>query len=1088
MRSVESVFIAICLAGSMLMTPRMATTQSSASDFEGLELRNIGPAQKSGRIADVVKDPSDRATWFVAAASGGVWKTVNAGTTWQPIFDDYGTYSIGCLALDPSNPSVVWVGTGENNSQRSVGWGDGVYKSLDGGESFINVGLERSEHIGKIVIDPTNTDVVWVAAQGPLWAPGGDRGLYRTEDGGASWERVLFISDDTGVSDVLLDPRDPDTIYAASYQRRRHQCCIVAGGPESSIFKSIDGGATWRELETGLPETDRGRIGLAISPQNPDVLYATIPAVGEDGGFFRSSDRGETWAKVNDYVPVDPQYYQEIFPDPHRFDRIYVVDVWIHVSDDGGETFERLNSRFKHVDNHAVVFDPEDEDYLMVGTDGGIYESWDLGEHWKFISNLPITQFYRVGLDNSRPFYLVYGGTQDNDSTGGPSRTRNVHGIRNSDWFITVGGDGYQTRIDPENPDILYAMWQYGGLVRYDRKSGERIDIQPQPEADDEPVKWHWDSPLLLSPHDPSRLYFAANRLYRSDDRGDSWRAVSPDLTRQIDRNRLEIMDRVWSVDAVWKNVFTSFYGHIVALDESPLLEGLIYAGTDDGLVQVSSDGGENWRRIGEFPGVPERTYVSDLTASSHDTDTVYAGFNNHKQGDFQPYLLKSTDRGATWSSIAGDLPSGNVVWTLVEDHTDPDLLFVGAEFGLFFSRDGGDHWIRLEGNVPTIAIRDLEIQSREDDLVAATFGRGILILDDYSPLRWASPDVMDREGWLFPVRDPWMYLQADPLGPLEKAVQGDAFFTAPNPPFGAVFTYHLAATLEDRRESRRRREAELRELGEPVYYPEWDLLRAEDNDRGPRVELVVTDRDDRVVRRLSGPIESGFHRVAWDLRYPPMEPILSLDEEDRAPWDQPSVGPLAAPGEYSVRLIKVVDGQVSEMGEPRSFEAKPLGIASLGAEDRQELSEFQQKVAALQRAVMGTNELAEQRSVQIELLYKALVFGSESTAAHVERLEDLRSSLIDLRSALQGDSTISKRSEPTLPGIVQRVDRVVGGFWSSSAPTSTHRSSFEIASEQFDQLYERFREFEAEFAELQADLETSGVPWTPGRGLPAWK
>ncbi|MEJ2086854.1 MAG: glycosyl hydrolase, partial [Acidobacteriota bacterium] len=410
------------------------------------------------------------------------------------------------------------------------------------------------------------------------------------------------------------------------------------------------------------------------------MLYATIPGVGKDGGFFRSADRGETWAKVNDYVPVDPQYYQEIFPDPHRFDWIYVVDVWIHVSDDGGQTFERLNSRFKHVVNHAIVFDPEDEDYLMVGTDGGIYESWDLGDHWKFIANLPITQFYRVGLDNSRPFYLVYGGTQDNDSTGGPSRTRTVHGIRNSDWFITVGGDGYQTRVDPEDPDILYAMWQYGGLVRYDRKSGERIDIQPQPEADDAPLKWHWDSPLLLSPHDPSRLYFAANRLYRSDDRGDSWRPVSPDLTRQIDRNRLEIMDRVWSVDAVWKNVFTSYYGHIVALDESPLLEGLIYAGTDDGLVQVSGDGGENWQRIGEVPGVPELTYVSDLTASSHDSDTVYASFNNHKQGDFQPYLLKSTDRGATWSSIAGDLPSGNVVWTIVEDHVDANLLFVGAE------------------------------------------------------------------------------------------------------------------------------------------------------------------------------------------------------------------------------------------------------------------------------------------------------------------------------------------------------------------------------------------------------------------------
>ncbi len=416
-------------------------------------------------------------------------------------------------------------------------------------------------------------------------------------------------------------------------------------------------GPAGRRVTSGLPKGDVGRIGLAVSPIDPDIVYATIAAQDDEKGFYRSTDFGESWEKRSDYVAIDPQYYGEIFPDPHRFDRVYAMDVWIHYTEDGGKSFQPLNSRYKHVDNHVMVFDPEDPDYLMVGCDGGIYESWDRGDHWRYIDNLPITQFYRVGIDNDYPFYNVYGGTQDNDSEGGPSRTTTIHGIRNSDWFITVGGDGYQTRVDPEDPDIIYSMWQYGGLVRYDKKSGERLDIQPQPEPDEPPLYWHWDSPLMISPHLNTRLYFAGNRLYRSDDRGDSWRAVSPDLTRGIDRNSLEVMGRVWGVDAVWKNVFTSFYGNIVALDESPLVEGLLYAGTDDGLVQVTEDGGETWRRIETFPGVPERTYVSDVTASLHDPDAVFAAFNNHKSGDFTPYLMVSEDRGATWRSIAGNLP-----------------------------------------------------------------------------------------------------------------------------------------------------------------------------------------------------------------------------------------------------------------------------------------------------------------------------------------------------------------------------------------------------------------------------------------------
>ena len=647
--------VSLFAAGVCVLAPLHAEEDRwTAEAFTGLTLRGLGPALMSGRIADIAKDPTDESVWYVAVASGGVWKTRNNGTTWTPIFDDQPSYSIGTVVVDPTNPHVVWVGTGENNSQRSVGWGDGVYKSLDGGETWRRMGLERSEHIGKIVLDPRDSDIVWVAAQGPLWAPGGERGLYKSLDGGETWALSLDVGENTGVTDVVLDPRDPDTLYAAAFQRRRRQWALVAGGPESALYKSTDGGASWRQLEHGLPGDDMGRIGLALSPQDPDVVYATIPAIDE-GGFYRSENRGETWTKMSDYVAVDPQYYQEIFPDPHRFDRVYVMDVWIQVSDDGGATWRSLSSEHKHVDNHALLFDADDPEYLMVGCDGGIYESWDRGTTWRFVDNLAVTQFYRVGIDDAEPFYNVYGGTQDNDTQGGPSRTTFQHGIRNSDWFITVGGDGYQTRAEPGNPDILYSLWQYGGLVRHDKKSGEIVDLQPQPDPGEPPLRWQWDSPLLISPHDPTRVYFAAQKLFRTDDRGHAWRAVSPDLTRQLDRNRLEVMGTVWSVDSVWKNVFTSPYGSIVSFDESTRVEGLLYVGTDDGVIAVSENGGADWRRTmsEDIAGVPEMTYVSDLTASSHHDDRVYAAFNHHKSGDFAPYLLRSNDRGRRWKSIA---------------------------------------------------------------------------------------------------------------------------------------------------------------------------------------------------------------------------------------------------------------------------------------------------------------------------------------------------------------------------------------------------------------------------------------------------
>jgi len=1058
-----------------------------AKTFTGLALRGIGPGLVSGRIVDIAVHPQKPERYLLAVASGGVWKTTNAGTTWTPVFDGEGSYSIGCVTIDPTDPNVVWVGTGENNSQRSVGYGDGVYKSIDGGKSWNAVGLRASEHIGDIVVDPRDSNVVYVAAQGPLWAEGGDRGLYKTADGGETWERVLEIDEHTGVSEVLLDPRNPDVIYASSYQRRRRVWTLINGGPGSGIHKSTDAGKTWTELTNGLPELEMGRIGLALSPVDPDVLYAIVEARGDAGGVFRSEDAGASWDKRSDYMSSSPQYYNELVADPHDVDRVYSMDTWLHVTEDGGATWNKVPETFKHVDSHAIWIDPRNTDHLINGCDGGVYETWDRGATWRFQSNLPITQFYKATPDDDLPFYNVYGGTQDNATLGGPSRTTSVNGIRNSDFYVTVFGDGFKTVVEPGNPDVVYSQYQYGGLARYDRKSGELVDIQPQPSPGEDALRYNWDSALIVSPHSPTRLYFAAQRLFRSDDRGDSWVPVSPDLTRGANRNELEVMGRVWSVDAVAKNASTSFYGNIVSLTESPLAEGLIYAGTDDGLVQVTEDGGKTWRKIKRVAGVPERTYVNRLEASVHDPDTVFAAFNNHKNGDFKPYLMKSTNRGASWSSISADLPERGSVYAVVQDHVDPDLLFAGTEFGVFFTTDGGKRWVQLEGGMPVIAVRDLEIQRRENDLVLGTFGRGFYILDDYSPLRGLDEAALGQEALLFPVKRAWMYVQDAPLGLRGKAFQGDAFFAAPNPPFGAVFTYYLADEIETLEKARQEREKKIAEEGGDVSYPSWDELRAEDREQEPSILLTVTDMEGGVVRRITGPVDAGFHRVAWDLRYPASEPV-DLTPAELGPFSDPPRGPLVAPGRYTVALAKRVSGQSTPLGRPQTFDTVPLGQAGLAAEDRQALLEFQQQTARLQRAVLGAERAAGEVRVRIDHIAGALDETPDAAPEWTDRLRGIEQRLLDLQLALTGDSTISGRHEPTSPSIHSRVQRIVYGQWAStSAPTTTNRDAYRFAAESFQPVLSDLRRLiEVDLRELESALEAAGAPWTPGR-VPRW-
>ena len=1059
----------------------------STPTFNGLRLRSIGPAFTSGRISGFAVDPNNYTRYYVAVASGGVWKTTNAGTTWTPIFDNEASYSIGAIALDPKNPLVVWVGTGENNSQRSVSYGSGLYKSEDGGRTWRNVGLKTSEHIGRIAIDPKDSNVVYVASQGPLWGPGGERGLFKTTDGGKTWKNILNISEHTGVTDVVIDNNDPNTIYCASYQRRRHRWTLINGGPESAIYKSTDAGATWNRLRAGLPTVELGRVGLAISPVDSNVIYATVEAADRKGGIFRSVDRGGSWERRNEFDST-AMYYSRIVADPKDVERIYVMNVFAMVSDDGGRTLRRLGERNKHVDNHDIWINPNNTDHYLIGSDGGIYESFDRGATWDFKQNLPVTQFYDITTDNATPFYNIYGGTQDNFSFGGPSRTRSASGITNADWFVTNGGDGFRSQVDPEDPNTIYAELQHGGLVRFDKRTGERIGIQPQPGRGEGPYRWNWDSPFIISPHSRTRLYFAADKLFRSDDRGDTWQLISGQLSRDLDRDKLPVMGRIWSIDAVAKNASTAHFGNASAVAESTKKEGLIYVGTDDGLVQVTEDGGKNWRKIEKFPGVADMSYVTRIIASNHDANTAYVSFDNHQSNDFKPYLLKTTDAGRTWTSISSNLPKNGPVLAIAEDHVNPGLLFTGTEFGLYFSIDGGQKWIQLKGGLPTIAVSDLNIQKRENDLVVATFGRGIYILDNYTPLRTIKPETLRQDAAVFPVKDALMYIQSQPLGGRGKSFQGERYYTADNPPFGATVTWYLKDAIKTRKEKRQEAERTAARRGAPVGWPTRAELRAEEEEEPPAILVTITDAADNVVRRLTGPVGAGMQRLTWDLRYPAAN--LSAPPPPDADFNfEPPSGPLVMPGTYKVQVAKRIDGVVTALGPPQAFQVTVEGQENMSTVDRTALVEFQQKAVRLQRAVNGATQAANALKPRLAAIKRAI----NETPSLPQRLQDEATALDrrtnEIQRALSGDTAARRRNMNTPPSINDRVGYVINAQRMSTArPTQTQQNQYNAAAQDFETVLGQLRQLiEVDLARLEKQLEAAGAPWTPGR-IPEWR
>lgn len=1057
----------------------------SDSTLSGLKFRSIGPAFMSGRIADVAIHPENDNTWFIAVGSGGVWRTKNSGITWDPVFDKQKVFSTGCVTIDPNQPSTVWVGTGENVGGRHMSFGDGIYKSMDGGNSWKNMGLKQSEHISKIVVHPENSDVVFVAVQGPLWSSGGERGFYVTRDGGKTWTKTLGDEMWTGVTDIQLDPVNADVIYAATWDRHRTVAAYMGGGPGSGLHKSTDGGQTWTQLKTGLPKGNLGKIGLAVSPQKANVVYAAIELDRRSGAVYRSEDHGMTWVKMSATVSgaTGPHYYQELYASPHQFDRIYLMDVRAQVSEDGGKTFSRMPEKHKHSDNHAMAFRGDDPNYLLVGCDGGLYESFDLGENWRFMANLPLTQYYKLAVDDAEPFYNIYGGTQDNNTQGGPSRTDNVHGIMNSDWSVVLGGDGHQPATEPGNPNIVYAEWQQGNLTRVDVTTGERVYIKPQPAVDDPVERFNWDAPILISPHNPTTLYFASQRLWKSSNRGDSWTAISPDLTKNLERIEQPIMGKKQSWDNAWDIYAMSDYSTITSIAESPEQQGLVYVGTDDGFIQVTEDDGGSWRKVSVSDlGAPATAFVNDIKADLYDANTVYVSLDNHKFGDFKPYFFKSNDKGKSWKKMTKGLPETTMVWRMVQDHEKKELMFLATEFGIYTSLNAGAEWHQLKGGLPTISFRDLAIQKRENDLVGASFGRGFYILDDYSPLREVNAEAMNAEAHLFPIRDAWWYIPRPVLSSDLKGSQGAGHYVAPNPDFGAMITYHLAQDYQSLEEIRKA--AEKEQKGQDIAFPGWEALEQEKLQQKPAVFLVIKDGNGKVVRRIKASAKKGMHRIAWDLRYPHTGAVVTT-KAPKNPRKSPK-GFMAPPGTYSATLVKLEDGVSTELAPAQSFTVKRMREGALKGASPEVTSSFWREIEAINLELSATNLVVNETLDKLKLMALAVERSQSAPGGLDQRVHELTRRLQVMQKQLSGDPQRNQVGEKSVSTIGNRVFTAsVGTQNSAYGPTATHSESLTIAKQQLQALNDELTQIlSQELPKLQKDMIEAKAPAVKGSGL----
>ncbi len=1049
------------------LTKDSKTRDSLTKSFlNQIKFRMIGPATTSGRIVDLAINPSNPSEYYVAAAYGGVWKTKNAGTTFEPIFDSYGTQSIGCLAIDPQNTNVIWVGTGENNNQRSVGYGNGVYKSVDGGKSFQNVGLKLSEHIGMIKINPANSNDVWVSAYGPLWKEGGERGLYHTTDGGKTWTLALNVSKNTGCNEVHFDAFLPNVMYATFHQRRRHEWTYLGGGPESAIYKSEDGGQTWNKLSIGLPNGDVGRITMAVANQK-GLLYAMVEASNDKGGVFVSTDFGASWSKVNSFTTAG-NYYQEIFADPVNPQKLFVMDTYLKLSEDGGKTFKNLGEPNKHVDNHAIWINPSNTNHLLVGCDGGLYETFNFGKDWNFKDNLSITQFYRVSTDNAKPFYNIYGGTQDNNTLGGPSRNNSANGISNSDWFVTVGGDGFKSQVDPQNPNIVYSQWQYGGLIRFDKKTGESMDIKPVTNFGTGALKWNWDAPLIISKYNNRKLYFAANKVFMSEDMGNSWKLISNDLSRGIDRNTLPVMDKVWGMDAVVKNQSTSIYGNITGLSEGA--KGQLYACTDDGLTWVTNDDGATWTKMSDvFPAGPTAAkngagypFVS-MVHAGRNANSVYVVLDHHRFGDFQPYVYKSIDNGKTWTKITNGLPENGPVKCILEDNFDSDILMVGTEFGFYISINGGQSFINWQGGMPPVAIKDVVQQNDHDDIVLATFGRGFAVCDDYDRLREFKSSLnlqIKESARILNPTTAMLYIPSSPLGGSGNGYKGASRFMGPNPTEKAVIYYQLTKDYPSIKSRREKKESENSKNPTALIYPSKDSILAESIERSPKVFISVYQNTDKfgdvkslkniLIARWNIPATKGWAKTEWNLKYSIKPVVMRTDDKVETQW-----GPFVNSGEYSIVIEEYANGTYSALSLPVLQRVQYLYEPTVPFDQNRN-----QKIATMNE-VRVEIEMAESK-------FKKLKSGLNAIGQSIQHYsvagstysfyETVSKELEMINVSLNGNQPLASKEFETEDGLSSRFwNAYYATFDALNAPTETHYQVFNDVRDQLKQLNVKF-------------------------------
>ena len=1077
--------------------------------------RSIGPAVMSGRVVDIAVAMPDWSAYdfshrrllaeeiqpgrivYISAATGGVWKSTSGGVTWEPIFDDAGVGSIGDVTLAPSDPSIVWVGTGEPNNMRSSSYGDGVYKSEDGGETFRHMGLRTSQHVGRIVVSRDDPNTVYVAAVGPLWGAGGERGVFKTTDGGETWEAVLTIDQHTGVTDLVMHPRNSNVLYAAALQRERRAYSYVGGGPGSGIYKTTDAGATWTKLSNGLPTSDMGRIGLDINYVRPATLYAVIE--GSEQGVYRTDDDGATWRKTSDIASI-PWYFGQIRVDPNEPEVVYHLGVPLQRSEDGGETWTRI-ARTVHVDHHSMWINPENSSHILLGNDGGFYVSHDRGETWDFSPNLPISQFYAVGVDMQEPFFGIYGGLQDNSTWGGPSRTRNSMGIGNADWYRMAGGDGFFAAIDPRDHNVAYVESQNGNLLRFNGRTGERKSIRPRPAPGEDAYRFNWSSPIQISPHDPSTVYFAGNHVFKSTDQGNSWEVLGEDLTRHIDRDSLPMMGSVPADNAVSRHQGTAVFSNISTMHVSSLRPGVIATGSDDGTIAVSTDDGQTWRKQTDFPGVPDTTYVSKVRWSLHDEATLYATFDGHRSNDFRPYVLKSEDEGRTWRSIAGDLPEFGNVRAFAEHHENPAVLFAGTEIRPFVSLDGGESWTPLKNGIPPSPVHDIKVHPRDNALVVATHGRGFFVIDDLTPIVMLAEAKAAGGPYVFPVRDALAYVvnTAPTTG-----THADRNYAANNPAYGATVWYYLPE----------------RQAGE--------------------ASLEIVNERGEVVRVLSAASAAGLHRAQWNLR---------LD----APWTGPpqqssggqggggfgggfggGAGVPALPGQYTARLrIEASDGEGDGAGQGADGGSDGANEGAGGRDDAAgegtggDVVESSSTVVAERPFAVVLDDLIQMTAADLAELQRLRSTHRELSATvrmAVRQAEEIEDELEGVGRALEQAARSGRAGaggglsglEARADSLSERVDGLLeglrgrggqGGFGGGGtdgepvpllrqlsdanglhqafAPATQHeRAVLDRVAPLLDEQLETLEALLAAIAAFRQALDEGGAPWTPGRAV----